>query len=219
MHRCKILHFNRTWSKLGTKLGKICRRQVYKIRIHIYVHLLVSLPLYYTGIHQYRTIKVIPTYFDWHTYMQRSYLHKNVMPFHVIPHDSYVHQPKHVAITYIFCIDIHQCNKLDGINFICQLSCVIHSSLISGNRRMVMAVELPRKKIQSFAYCFPINSSFIAKEGGIFQHVSRQLLYSRKRLEKHQDKLTLSREKSSVKFGDSIQCLEDTITSITRSSY
>lgn len=142
------------------------------------------------------------------------------MPFHVLPHDSYVHQPKHVAITYIFCIDIHQCNKLGGINLICQLSCVIHSSLISGNRRMVMAVELPRKKnTECCLYCFPMNSSFIAKEAGIFQHVSRQLPYSSKRLEKHQDKLTLSREKSSVKFGGSIQCLEDTITSITRSSH
>jgi hypothetical protein len=54
MHRWKI-HFNRTWSKLGTKVGKTCRRQVYKILLHIYVHLLVSLPLYYTGIYQYTT--------------------------------------------------------------------------------------------------------------------------------------------------------------------
>jgi hypothetical protein len=84
--------------------------------------------------------------------MQRSYLLKSVMPFHVLPHDSYVYQPKHVAISYIFCIDIYQCNKLDGTNLICQLSCVIHSPLNSGNKRMVMAVELPKKKIQSVAY-------------------------------------------------------------------
>ena len=57
MHSCKILSFKRTWSKLDTKVAKTCKRQVYKILLHIYVHLLISLPLYCTGIYQYRTIK------------------------------------------------------------------------------------------------------------------------------------------------------------------
>jgi hypothetical protein len=102
MYRCKILYFNRTWSKLDIKVAKIRGRQVYKILLHIYVHLLVSLPLYFIGIYQYRTIKLIPTYFEWYTYMQRSYLLMNFMPFDVLPHDSYVHQSKHFVITYIF---------------------------------------------------------------------------------------------------------------------
>ena len=88
MHRCKILHFSRSWSKFVTKVAKACRRQVYKILLHIYVHLLVSLPLYYTCIYQYRTIKIIPTYLNSYTYMQRSYLLKNATPFHVLPRDS-----------------------------------------------------------------------------------------------------------------------------------
>jgi len=63
MHRCKILHFNSTWPKLVTKVAKTCRRQVYKILLHIYVicwfryH---SITLVYIK----KTIKVIPTYFD-----------------------------------------------------------------------------------------------------------------------------------------------------------
>jgi len=71
-----------------------------------------------------------------------------------------------------------------------------------GNGRRVT-----KKKTECFLYCFLKNSSFIAKETCIFQHVSKQLPYSSKLLEKHNDKLTLSREISSVKFGGSIQYL------------
>jgi len=36
--------------------------------------------------------------------MQKSNLLKNFMPFHVLPHDSYVLQSKQVAITYFILI-------------------------------------------------------------------------------------------------------------------
>lgn len=86
LHRCQIIHFNRMWPILVTKVAETCRRYVYNILLHIYVDLLVSLPLYYTGkiVYQHRIIRVIPPYFDLYTYMQRSYLLTNIMPLNVL---------------------------------------------------------------------------------------------------------------------------------------
>lgn len=70
-----------------------------------------------------------------------------------------------------------------------------------------MAVELRRKKNTVFLILFPQEQQLYRK-GSV--HLLKRLEAATvlERLEKHQDKLTLFRETISVKFGDSIQCIQ-----------